>query len=97
MVEAGKVYVPSEGIVVREIEGEFIIIPIAAGIADMEEDIFSLNETGKAIWERLDGKQTLEQIVDLLSLEFEGDRSLLLEDVLGFVDELLRRKMLVEC
>ena len=44
-------YVPSEDIVAREIEGELIIVPLAAGIGDMEDELFSLNETGREIWE----------------------------------------------
>ena len=44
------IYVPSEDVVAREIEGEMIIVPIASGIGDMEDELYTLNETGKAIW-----------------------------------------------
>ena len=37
---------PSEDVVAREIEGEFIIVPLAAGIGDMEDELYSLNESG---------------------------------------------------
>jgi hypothetical protein len=33
-------YVPSEDVVAREIEGELIIVPLAAGIGDMEDELF---------------------------------------------------------
>jgi len=36
------VYVPSEDVVSRELEGEFIIIPIASGIGESDDDFFLL-------------------------------------------------------
>ena len=44
-----KIYSPSEDIVAREIEGELIIVPLVAGIGDMEDELFTMNDTGKAI------------------------------------------------
>jgi hypothetical protein len=51
-------YTPSGEVVAREIQGEFIIIPITSGAADSEDAIFTLNKTGKLIWDKLDGKKT---------------------------------------
>ena len=90
------VYVPSEGVVAREIEGELIIVPLLAGIGDMEDELFTLNETGRAIWKRLDGKRNLKQVVEELSAEFETPAGEIERDVVGFVEELLKRGMLVE-
>ncbi|MDW7759909.1 MAG: PqqD family protein [Acidobacteriota bacterium] len=90
------VYIPSEDVVAREIEGELIIIPLAAGIGDMEDELFTLNETGKAIWRRLDGKQDLSGVVAALTQDYESLSSEIERDVLGLVEELVRRRMLVE-
>ena len=54
-----KIYVPSEDIVAREIEGEVIIVPLVAGIGDMDDELYTLNETGQAIWRLLDGRKNL--------------------------------------
>ena len=90
------VYVPSEGVVAREIEGELIIVPLVAGIGDVEDELFTLNETGRAIWKRLDGKRNLKKVVEELSAEFETPAGEIERDVVGFVEELLKRRMLVE-
>ena len=90
------VYTISEDIVAREIEGELIIIPITSGIADMEEELFTLNETGKSIWNKLDGKKNLEIIINELSQEYAGSLDEIKKDAVGIVKELLKRKMLVE-
>ena len=90
------VYAPSDDVVAREIAGELIIVPLVAGIGDMEDELYTLNETGKAIWDRLDGRATLSGIIADLALEFDAPPGEIEHDVLGMVEELVRRRMLVE-
>ena len=94
-ISLDQVYVPSEDIVAREIEGELIIVPLVAGIGDMEEELFSLNDTGKDVWRRLDGRTTLASVVNVLAAEYSAQPDEIERDVIGLVGELVRRKMLV--
>ncbi len=87
------VYAPSEDIVAREIEGELIIVPLVAGIGDMEDELYTLNETGRAIWDKLDGQRSLSDVVRDLSAEFEAPHEEIERDVKGLVEELMRRRM----
>lgn len=89
-------YMPSEDIVARNIEGELIIVPLVSGIGDMEDELYTLNETGKAIWDRLDGKKKLKDVLEELSAEFEAPAGEIEMDLIGLVEELVRRKILVE-
>lgn len=89
-------YAPSEDVVAREIVGELVIVPLAAGIGDMEDALYSLNETGRAIWERLDGRKSLRQVAAELSQEYDAPGEEIEQDAIGLVGELLRRRMLVE-
>jgi hypothetical protein len=93
--DLGARYLPSEDIVVREIEGELIMVPLVSGIGDMEDELFTLNETGRVIWEKLDGRKSLEDIVGELSSEYDASPGEIEKDVLGLIRELLKRKMLV--
>ncbi len=86
---------PSEDVVAREIEGELIIVPLASGIGDMEDELYTLNETGKAIWGKLDGARTLAQIADELAQEYDAPVDAIARDVNGLVSELVQRKMVV--
>ena len=86
---------PSEDIVARVIEGELVIVPLAAGIGDMEDELYTMNETGKAIWDRLDGVRTLRQIASELAAEYGATAAEIEGDVIGLVTELRRRKMVV--
>jgi len=91
-----RICIPSTDIVAREIEGEIIIIPLAAGIGDLEDELYTLNETGREFWKRLDGRKTLRSIATELAAVFEGSREEIERDVAGLADELIKRKMLVE-
>jgi len=88
-------YMPSEDVVARNIEGELIIVPLVAGIGDLEDELFTLNETGKAIWDRLDGRKKLNEVLAELSAEFEAPVGEIEKDLIGLVEELSRRKILV--
>lgn len=53
------VVVPADDIVSRTIEGELIIISIANGAGDLEDELCTLNQSGQIIWQPLDGRQSL--------------------------------------
>ena len=95
-VSLNTVYKPSEDVVVREVQGEFIIVPITSGIGDLEDGIFTLNNTGRAVWGKMDGKKNLKNIVKELSQDFKGSPKEIEEDVLGLTRELLKRKIFVK-
>lgn len=95
-VDLNSIYVPSEDLVARDVHGEFIIIPIASGIGDSDDEIFSLNKFGRAIWDRLDSKTSLKEVTGALALQFEGSATEIEKDVLGLAEELLKRKIIVK-
>ena len=95
-VSLNSAYAPSENVVARDIQGELIIIPITSGVGDLEDEIFTLNETGKVIWEKMDGKKRLKDIAKEISSDFEGSIETIENDILGIAQELCKRKMLVE-
>jgi hypothetical protein len=94
-ISLDQVYVPSDDIVAREIEGELIIVPLVAGIGDMEDELFSLNDTGRDVWRRLDGRTTLAGVAHALAAEYSAQPHEIERDVIGLVGELVQRKMLV--
>ncbi len=96
LVSLNSVYFLSEDVVARNIEGELIIVPLTFGIGDMEEGIYTLNETGKAIWEKLDGQKSLREVVTELNAEFEATPEEIEKDVMGLMGELLKRRIIVE-
>jgi hypothetical protein len=94
--ELNKIYGPSQNVVARLIEGELIIVPLTAGIGNMENDFFALDETGKAIWTLLDGKRTVAEVVTELKRSYRTPLDRIRRDVLGFIAELAKRKIIVD-
>ena len=85
---------PSTDVVAREIEGEIIIVPLVAGIGDSDDELYTLNETARAIWQKLDGRRTLGEVTAGLAQEFDTSQAELEADVLGFAAEMARQGIL---
>lgn len=86
----------SRDVVSREIDGSLIIVPLASGVGDMEDDLFSMNESGTEIWRMLDGRKTLREISETLTRKYRAEAGEIEQDIVGIVAELLKRRMLVE-
>ena len=87
--------VPSEDVVARMIEDELIIVPLVAGIGDADDELYTMNETGKAIWQKLDGERSLGVVSAELAEEYsESAAEKIQADVLGFAAEMTRRGIL---
>lgn len=95
-ISVKNIYMCSEDVVAREIEGELIIVPLVSGIGDMDDELFTLSETGKVIWDSLDGKTNLEDIIKDIQCDYNADPDLIEADVLGLVGELVRRGILID-
>ena len=94
-MDLANIFKPSEEIVAREIEDEIIIVPLTSGIADMEDELFTLNDTAKDIWRKLDGQRSLQQIIDELAQEYDAEKEKISQDVAGLIAELEKRKIVI--
>ena len=74
----------SPSVVTRKTGNEYILVPVANNIADMNS-VYTLNETGAFIWEQIDGKRTIEDIIELVTQEYDIDKDAASNDVLEFV------------
>ena len=95
-VNIDAVYAISEDVVAREIEGDLIIVPLTSEVGDMEDELYSLNETARDIWDRLDGKTSLRDLINQLSDEYDASFQEIEADVFGLIKEFLKRKFFVE-
>lgn len=86
----------SEDVVAREIEGELIIIPLKAGVGNIEENLYTLNATGREIWKNLDGEKTIGGIAETLGERFNSDPGIIIKDIIGLISELLKRRMVTK-
>ena len=56
--------------VTRSIAGETVVVPVRGQVGDLDA-IYNLNETGAFIWEQIDGRKSVTQVVEAVRGEFE--------------------------
>jgi hypothetical protein len=81
-------YQRNDSFVFRRIEDETILVPIKDNVGDMGS-IYSLNELGAFVWERLDGVSRLECIKNKILEEYDVSPEAAEDDLNGFVTDLL--------
>ena len=89
-------YEISTDVIFREIEGEAIILPFHSGVGDIENDMFTLNNTGKEVWKRLNGKNNLDNIIDEISREYNAPYNQIKDDIVSLMCILLEKKMIIK-
>ncbi|MCK5099101.1 MAG: PqqD family protein [Desulfobacteraceae bacterium] len=94
-MDINKKYFRNKDVIVREIEGEYLMVPIASGIGDMEDEMYTLNKTGVAIWKKLSPEKTLKTIIDELCQEYDANKKKITADVFGLIEELFKRKIIL--
>lgn len=85
MANLKSVPVRSDSIVTRKTGDEYVLVPLANNIADMDS-VYTLNETGAFIWELIDGKRRVEDLIEAVIEEYDTDKETATSDVLSFID-----------
>ena len=86
MISVSSIPSHSQKVVVRRINDESLLIPLASDIADMDS-LYRLNETGAFIWEAIDGKRNIKEITAMVAEEFDVDPGEAEKDLLFFIAE----------
>ena len=84
MTDLKAIYTHSPNIVTRKTGSEYVLVPVANNIADMNS-VYTLNETGAFIWELIDGKRNIEEIIGAVTLEYDINYESAREDVQFFL------------
>ncbi len=74
-------------VVSREFNDEFIIVPIKHGVGDLDF-IYRLSDVGAFIWKNIDGKNTIQDIINQITLTYQIDNTVAETDVLSFLEEI---------
>lgn len=84
MTDLKAIYTHSPNIVTRKTGSEYVLVPVANDIADMNS-VYTLNETGAFIWELIDGKRNIDEIIGAVTLEYDINYESAREDVQSFL------------
>ena len=77
----------SPSIVTRKTGNEYVLVPVTNNIADMTS-VYTLNETGAFIWELIDGKKNVEDLIKAVIDKYDIDKETATRDVFSFIDNM---------
>ena len=83
-----------DDLVTRSITGETIIVPIQGHVGDLD-GIYTLNDVGTTIWDLIDGKVSVGQIVDTVRNEYDVPPEDLKHDLIALVSELSAQGLVI--
>lgn len=83
-----------EGVVLRHVAGEHMLVPTVSREVDLDS-LFLLNATGVFVWERLDGRRTLDDLAGAVEAAFGAPPDAARRDVEAFLAQLAERGLTV--
>ena len=83
-----RVPVKNEEIVWRNLEGEAVLLNPHTG------KYFGMNSVGCSFWEKIDGQNTVDEIIDHLLEKYEVTRSVLEKDLYELIDAMLKNNII---
>ncbi|HZV73271.1 MAG TPA: PqqD family protein [Conexibacter sp.] len=77
-----------DGVLAQEAHGQTVLLRLDDG------GYYALDEVGALIWELCDGRRAVGEIVDALCAEFDAPEETVMADVLEFIGDLRRERLL---
>ena len=90
-----KVFIRNSDVISRKIAGELFLVPVKGKVADME-NIFALTAVAEYIWDRLDGRKSLNEILNNVVDRFDVEHEQVESDIQEFIMELLGAGLITE-
>ena len=81
--------------VLREIAGDYIIIPVGATALEFN-GLITVNEVGVTLWNMLQEEVTMEDLVQGVLAEYDVQEEVAREDIQEFLDELVKGGILTK-
>jgi len=78
-------FIKGKDLVTRSIAGETIIVPIKNNVGDLDS-IYTLNEIGTMIWELIDGKNSINQIIEGICMAYDVSPEIAEKDTIDFLN-----------
>ena len=81
--------IKTKGFVIRELGDELIII------SENGSEMHTVDEIGSFIWKNINGKNTIQSIVDRICNEYEVKKQIAQKDLMNFIKSLINKKLIL--
>ena len=89
MIKMESLPVKNRDVAYRNMDGRGVLVRADGGEVDI------LNSSGTLLWENIDGKKTVSELVVCLRDEYEVDEETARKDVLEFLENLLGKNAII--
>jgi len=93
-MELNRVFRRNDSLVTRDLAGEKVIIPVRGKVGDLGS-IYTLNAVGGNVWNLVDGKRDVSEIVSALGNEYEVDSDTLATDVQALLADMQQEGLII--
>ena len=83
----GSVFKKNSDVIFRQVGDEALLVPVASNIGDLAS-IYTLNETAARVWDLIDGRRSIEELIRLIADEYCVSGETARQDVVEFVEQL---------
>ncbi len=94
-MDFSKVYCKSERFVEKSIGSEKVLVPLSDNVADMNH-VLTLNEVGTFLYNQIDGKKSINDILSLLLKEYDVASDVAKFDIEQFINNTVNNGILFE-
>ena len=79
--------------ILREIADEYILIPTGSTTEEFN-GIINLSETGAFIWNHIEEANTFEELIKMITSEYEVDINVAAQDAYEFINHMLANQLI---
>jgi hypothetical protein len=90
MLKIEYIFKKSDDVIIKDIDNESVLLNLKSG------DYFTVNATGSAILESLNGSRNIAEIAKKISMEFKVDYKQVVHDAVDFLGTLYKNKLIVK-
>lgn len=80
-------WIKSEELVMRNVGGEMILVPIRANVGDLDS-VYTLSAVAARIWTLLDGSRSIDELAGVISEEYAVDAAQARADLVELIASL---------
>lgn len=95
MINNNVILSKSPNIVSKVIDNDYLLIPVVEDTMDMN-NIYGITEVGAFIWDNIDSKNTINDIIKKVIKEYDITKEIASADVTEFLNECLLNNILTQ-